>query len=90
MNWRKAFRDVKETITHARRHPGALRFIITSLVYQDAIGTIVSFMTLYGGAGKMTVVGGSAEGIQGGSGGLDYTAGLNGNAHIITASGSTS
>jgi UMF1 family MFS transporter len=47
VNWRKAFRDVKETITDARRHPGALRFIITSLVYQDAIGTIVSFMTLY-------------------------------------------
>jgi UMF1 family MFS transporter len=47
VNWRKAFRDVSETITAARRHPGALRFIITSLVYQDAIGTIVSFMTLY-------------------------------------------
>lgn len=44
---RKAFRDVAETITEARRHPGALRFIITSLVYQDAIGTIVSFMALY-------------------------------------------
>ena len=45
--WRKAFRDVAETITAARRHPGALRFIVTSLVYQDAIGTIVTFMTLY-------------------------------------------
>jgi UMF1 family MFS transporter len=47
VNWRKAFREVKETITAAREHPGALRFIITSLVYQDAIGTIVTFMTLY-------------------------------------------
>jgi UMF1 family MFS transporter len=47
LNVRKAFRDVAETITDARRHPGALRFIITSLVYQDAIGTIVSFMALY-------------------------------------------
>lgn len=47
VKWRKAFRDVRETITAARAHPGALRFIITSLVYQDAIGTIVSFMTLY-------------------------------------------
>ena len=47
VNWRKAFRDVAETITAAKRHPGALRFIVTSLVYQDAIGTIVSFMTLY-------------------------------------------
>ncbi len=47
VNWRKAFRDVAATITDARKHPGALRFIITSLVYQDAIGTIVTFMTLY-------------------------------------------
>ena len=47
VNWGKAFGDVRETITAAKRHPGALRFIITSLVYQDAIGTIVSFMTLY-------------------------------------------
>lgn len=47
VNWRKAFKDVSETITAAKKHPGALRFIVTSLVYQDAIGTIVSFMTLY-------------------------------------------
>lgn len=47
VNWGKAFRDVAETITAARKHPGALRFIVTSLVYQDAIGTIVTFMTLY-------------------------------------------
>jgi UMF1 family MFS transporter len=44
---RRAFKDVSQTITAARQHPGALRFIITSLVYQDAIGTIVTFMTLY-------------------------------------------
>ena len=44
---RRAFREVAQTVTAARQHPGALRFIITSLVYQDAIGTIVSFMTLY-------------------------------------------
>ena len=47
INWRRAFREVGETITAARQHPGALRFIVTSLVYQDAIGTIVTFMTLY-------------------------------------------
>jgi UMF1 family MFS transporter len=45
--WRKAFRDVAHTIRDARRHPGTLRFILTSFVYQDAIGTIVGFMTLY-------------------------------------------
>lgn len=47
INWRRAFREVGETITAARKHPGALRFIVTSLIYQDAIGTIVTFMTLY-------------------------------------------
>ena len=44
---RKAFGDVMHTLRDARRHPGALRFIVTSLVYQDAVGTIVAFMTLY-------------------------------------------
>lgn len=47
VNWRKAFRDVVHTIRDAKKHPGTLRFIITSFVYQDAIGTIVGFMTLY-------------------------------------------
>ncbi|HKO16475.1 MAG TPA: MFS transporter [Gemmatimonadaceae bacterium] len=47
VEWRRAFREVRDTLVEARRHPGALRFIITSLIYQDAIGTIVSFMTLY-------------------------------------------
>src|SRR3954463_16114404 len=37
INWRRAFREVGETITAARQHPGALRFIVTSLIYQDAI-----------------------------------------------------
>ncbi len=46
-DWRKAFRDVGHTIRDAKQHPGALRFIITSFVYQDAIGTIVGFMSLY-------------------------------------------
>jgi UMF1 family MFS transporter len=47
IDWRKAFRDVAHTIRDAKQHPGTLRFIITSFVYQDAIGTIVGFMTLY-------------------------------------------
>ena len=47
VDWRRAFRDVRATVADARKHPGALRFIITTLIYQDAIGTIVSFMTLY-------------------------------------------
>jgi UMF1 family MFS transporter len=47
VDWRKAFRDVGHTIRDAKKHPGTLRFIITSFVYQDAIGTIVGFMALY-------------------------------------------
>lgn len=47
VNWRKAFRDVAQTLRDARRHPGTLRFIVASFLYQDAIGTIVGFMTLY-------------------------------------------
>ncbi len=49
----------------------------------------LSFCTLIGGNGKMTVNGGSAETITGGLGGLDYTAGATGNARITTAAGST-
>jgi MFS transporter, UMF1 family len=47
VNWRRAVREVSNTLRDARGHPGALRFIIASFVYQDAIGTIVGFMTLY-------------------------------------------
>jgi len=56
--WRQAFRDVGNTIRESRKYPGVLRFIIASFVYQDAMGTIISFMALY------AVV---AMGFQGGS-----------------------
>ena len=42
-----AFGAVAQTVRDARKHPGALRFILATFLYQDAIGTIVSFMTLY-------------------------------------------
>ena len=45
--WRRAFEQVVHTLRDARKHPGALRFILTTFVYQDAVGTIVGFMTLY-------------------------------------------
>lgn len=45
--WREAFRDVANTIRESRKYPGSLRFIIASFVYQDAMGTIISFMALY-------------------------------------------
>lgn len=44
---RKAFSDVAHTIRDAKSHPGALRFILASFLYQDAIGTIVAYMALY-------------------------------------------
>jgi UMF1 family MFS transporter len=47
VDWKRAFHDVGQTLRDARQHPGALRFIIASFIYQDAIGTIVGFMTLY-------------------------------------------
>jgi MFS transporter, UMF1 family len=45
--WQQAFHDVANTIRESRKYPGALRFIIASFVYQDAMGTIISFMALY-------------------------------------------
>jgi UMF1 family MFS transporter len=47
VEWRRAFDQVLHTLRDARRHPGALRFIVTTFIYQDAVGTIVGFMTLY-------------------------------------------
>ena len=47
IEWRKAFANVAHTLRDARDHHGALPFIVASFLYQDAIGTIVSFMALY-------------------------------------------
>jgi len=45
--WREAFRDVRDTLKEARKYPGTLRFILTSFLYQDAMGTIIANMALY-------------------------------------------
>ena len=45
--WREAFRDVRQTLKEARKYPGTLRFILTSFLYQDALGTITATMALY-------------------------------------------
>lgn len=47
IRWRQAFRDVSQTLRDARRYPGVAPFILASFLYQDAIGTIVSFMAIY-------------------------------------------
>ena len=45
--WRRAFADLGQTLRDTRRHRGVLPFILASFLYQDAIGTIVSFMAIY-------------------------------------------
>jgi UMF1 family MFS transporter len=45
--WKDAFRDVRNTLREARNYPGTLRFILTSFLYQDAMGTIIANMALY-------------------------------------------
>jgi UMF1 family MFS transporter len=45
--WREAFRDVRQTVQEARKYPGTVRFILTSFLYQDAMGTIITNMALY-------------------------------------------
>jgi UMF1 family MFS transporter len=47
VEWREAFRGVAETLRDSKRYPGALRFLVASFLYQDAIGTIVQYMALY-------------------------------------------
>lgn len=47
VDWRRAFAEVRQTLRDAREHPGTLRFILASLVYQDAIGTVVFALGLY-------------------------------------------
>ncbi|HEX8849173.1 MAG TPA: MFS transporter [Gemmatimonadaceae bacterium] len=47
VRWREAFVDVARTVRDAKQHPGALRFILASFLYQDAMGTIISYMALY-------------------------------------------
>ena len=47
IQWRAAFAEVKHTVRDARQHPGTIRFIIASFVYQDAIGTIAFALGLY-------------------------------------------
>lgn len=44
---REAFHGVAETLRDSKRYPGALRFLIASFLYQDAIGTIIGYMALY-------------------------------------------
>ena len=41
------FAELAAAFRDARRHPGLLRFVVSSYFYQDALGTAISFMALY-------------------------------------------
>lgn len=45
--WKESFRTLRETLYEAKRYPGVARFILTSFLYQDAMGTIIANMALY-------------------------------------------
>lgn len=47
VDWQKGFTDVIHTIRATKNHPGLGRFILTTFLYQDAMGTIIANMTLY-------------------------------------------
>ena len=45
--WREAFQGVIQTLRDSKKYPGALKFLLASFLYQDAIGTIIQYMALY-------------------------------------------
>ena len=45
--WKDSFREVAQTFAEARKYPGVARFVFTSFLYQDAMGTILGNMALY-------------------------------------------
>lgn len=45
--WREAFQGVVQTLRDSKKYPGALKFLLASFLYQDAIGTIIQYMALY-------------------------------------------
>lgn len=50
VNWRtaiEAVHQIKSTLTHARRYPGLLNFLIGRVFYTDGVNTVVAIMGLY-------------------------------------------
>lgn len=45
--WKQSFVALRETLREAKQYPGVARFILTSFLYQDAMGTIIANMALY-------------------------------------------
>jgi UMF1 family MFS transporter len=43
----RAFRQVKDTVTHIRRYPGLGRFLLGRAFYTDAANTVIIFLSVY-------------------------------------------
>jgi len=44
---KQAFRRVWEGLTHTKKYPGVLRFLIADYFFEDAIATVIIFMAVY-------------------------------------------
>ncbi len=44
---RRGFRRIRNTVLHTRRYPGLLRFLVSNLLYSDAVNTVIVFMAVY-------------------------------------------
>ena len=44
---REEFTKIKETLSHTKKHPGLLRFLIANFLYCDAVNTVIAFMAVY-------------------------------------------
>ena len=45
--WKQSFAELRATLREAQQYHGVARFILTSFLYQDAMGTIIANMALY-------------------------------------------
>ena len=44
---KRGFRRIRNTVLHTRRYPGLLRFLVSNLLYSDAVNTVIVFMAVY-------------------------------------------
>lgn len=47
IRWRESVNDMIQTLRDSKKYPGSRRFILVSFLYQDAMGTIMTFMAIY-------------------------------------------
>jgi UMF1 family MFS transporter len=44
---REEFTRIKETLSHTKKYPGLLPFLIANFLYCDAVNTVIAFMAVY-------------------------------------------